>query len=404
MKRRITFVEQYYYPEGWGGAQLPRDLTVCLHDQGYCIDVICGSEAYVEEGKLAGIDPASIGIKVKRVPRLWPGDPRKWRLLRHLWFYAFATCRLMFGRRPDLFIVQTNPPLIVVISAFVSLVRRKPMMVIAQDLYPEALAAVATSRLTRSLVRLLERPFNWAYRRANAIVSLGEAMTRRLHEKGVSPARIVVISNWATGSLKPVQREANTLVDTWGTRGRTVFIYSGNMGIGHEFDTLLESLGLASRTQPGIVMLFVGRGARLRQVKSYSAEHQLADTIRLHDFVPSDKLNESLGIADLAVVTLQPGFAGLSVPSKMLGYMARGIPVLYIGPPGDVDQLIARAGCGYSYRNGDVSGVSQLLMRVATGSEQIAVRGENGRDYYEANLSRERALSAYSALVAQCVG
>ena len=27
---RIVFVEQFYYPEGWGGAELARDVTVAL--------------------------------------------------------------------------------------------------------------------------------------------------------------------------------------------------------------------------------------------------------------------------------------------------------------------------------------------------------------------------------------
>ena len=27
---RIVVIEQFYYPEGWGGAQLPRDVTIDL--------------------------------------------------------------------------------------------------------------------------------------------------------------------------------------------------------------------------------------------------------------------------------------------------------------------------------------------------------------------------------------
>ena len=42
----VVFVEQFYYPEGWGGAELPRDLTIHLAASGEQVEVICGSEQY----------------------------------------------------------------------------------------------------------------------------------------------------------------------------------------------------------------------------------------------------------------------------------------------------------------------------------------------------------------------
>ena len=402
-KARLVFVEQFYYPEGWGGAQLPRDVTGYLQQHGYQVQVICGSETYVEEGESAGADPRAHGIVIDRVPRLLSGDPRRWKLVRHLWFYLVAGCRLLSGRKPDLYVVQTNPPLIAVIAAFSARLRHRPLIIISQDLYPEALGAAYSSWRSRVLVGLLERPFSWAYRQASAVVSLGETMSRRLVGKGVEVTRICEIPNWATGSLATVGRESNRLATAWGTANRKVLIYSGNMGTGHEFDTLLQGLTVAVRKHPRILMIFVGRGARFEQIAAFASAGGLRDAIQLHDFVAAEMLGESLGLADLAVVTLRPGFEGLLVPSKMMGYMARGLPVLYIGPPGDIDQLIGRAQCGYVFRNGDVEGVAAFISRVASGELDVSVAGANGRSYYDNFLARERALKKYGALVARCL-
>src|SRR5256885_10913785 len=43
-----------------------------------------------------------------------------------------------------------------------------------------------------------------------------------------------------------------------------------------------------------------------------------------HDLVPAEDLPLSMGVADLALVTLRDGFEGVVVPNKLLGYMARG--------------------------------------------------------------------------------
>ena len=402
-KPQILFVEQFYYPEGWGGAQLPRDITVHLQQLGCDIQVLCGSEIYVEAGKTAAVDPRAYGVTIARIPRLAPGNPRVWRVVRHLWFYLLASGRLLFGRRPDLYIVQTNPPLIAVIAAVAARLRHRPLTIVCQDLYPEALFAAYSSRGMRALVALLEGPFSWAYRQAAAVVSLGETMTGRLLEKGVDAARVCEIPNWATGSLARDPGGEVGLADQWGTAGRKVFIYSGNMGVGHEFDTLMRALEVTAKKYPKVLVIFVGRGARVEWIAAQSSTKELQGVVQLHDFVAPNMLGESLGLADVAIVTLRPGFEGLLVPSKMLGYMARGLPVLYIGPPGDIDQLISRAQCGYAFRNDDVDGVAEFMGRVVTGELDVSAMGSSGRKYYDRFLSRERALEQYVALVARCL-
>jgi hypothetical protein len=44
--KSIAFVEQFYWPDGWGGAQIPRDLTSGLARDGWSVEMLCGSEQY----------------------------------------------------------------------------------------------------------------------------------------------------------------------------------------------------------------------------------------------------------------------------------------------------------------------------------------------------------------------
>ena len=122
-----------------------------------------------------------------------------------------------------------------------------------------------------------------------------------------------------------------------------------------------------------------------------------------HDFVPAELLSLSMGIANLALVTLRSGFEGVLVPSKLFGYMARGIPTLYVGPPSDIAEVITRADCGACCRTGEDSAVGVLLCRAMESTEQLDHWAQNGRSFYEQHLSRELALHQYVQLARDAI-
>jgi glycosyltransferase involved in cell wall biosynthesis len=180
-------------------------------------------------------------------------------------------------------------------------------------------------------------------------------------------------------------------------------VYSGNLGIGHEFETLLDAFAVASSQHSQLILLFIGGGSRLSEVQESVIARGLSDRVVFKNFVPSAQLSESLGLADVCLVTLRPGFEGLIVPSKIFGYIARGLPVLYIGPAGDTSELIAEANSGLHFLNRDVAGLAAALSTVVTNPELFQKMGMQGRNYYEKYLSRSRAMQSYANAVRKCV-
>jgi colanic acid biosynthesis glycosyl transferase WcaI len=399
----IVFVEQFYYPDGWGGAELPRDLTRHLAGRGYAVEVICGSDPYAPVDGDRGPDPAEDGVLVRRIPRLFGGDIHRFKLLRQLWFCAVLLPLLLFRRRPSLYVSQTNPPLAVPLVAVAATLRRRPYVLIAMDVYPEVLEVHGAVRTHGLRSRVLSAVFNRAYRAALRVVALGPVMRDRLLAKGVDQGRLVEISNWSTGADGVVRGAANRLRTHWDLQDKFVLVYSGNLGAGHEFETLLHGFAAAVKQVTAARLVVIGRGGRLGEVRRMTRELGLEAVVRFSDFVPAEQLPESMGMADLAIVTLRQGFEGLIVPSKLLGCMSRGIPVLYIGPPSDVDQFLAQYQCGIALRNGDVGGVCTAIVNASRDPGVLASMGEAGRRGYAADLCREAALARYEAVFADCL-
>ncbi len=398
-KRRILFVEQFYYPDGWGGAELPLDLTIHLARAGFDVEVICGSDQYAPLEGAPPSDPRLHGIRVRRIPALLRGRFQQPKLIRQLWFYLALLPLLLLRRPPDVFITQTNPPLAVIVAAALARMWRKPIVIIAMDIYPEVLIAHGAMRRNSLPGAILLRAFGWAYGSARRVVSLGPTMSDRLISKGVARTRIVEIPNWATGAAGSISGSGNPLRVEWDLQDKFVLLYSGNLGLAHEFETLLRGVERAYRSVPSVRLIFVGRGSRLASVKKRVRELGIESIVRFSDLLPAERLPESFGIAHLAIVTLQPGFEGLVVPSKLQGYMARGIPTLYIGPRSDIDQFVERSSGGVSVRCENVEGVATAIVELAADRQRLALLGRQASEFYDAKFAKARGLARYESAI-----
>ncbi|HEY6824397.1 MAG TPA: glycosyltransferase family 4 protein [Steroidobacteraceae bacterium] len=396
---RLLFVEQFYYPDGWGGAELPLDLTSHLARRGFAVEVICGTDQYAPLEGEPPADPRLLGVRIRRIPRLLPGNVHRGKLLRQLWFYLALAPLVLLRRPPDVFVAQTNPPLGVILVAVAAKLWRRPLIIIAMDIYPEVLIAHGVAGSDAVSTRLLRGAFGWAYRRAQRIVALGPVMRERLEAKGISSRRIVEIPNWATGTQGLITGADNKLRLEWGLADKFVLLYSGNLGLAHEFETFLQGVRQAAKSVPALRLVFIGRGSRLQEVRRRIAELDLEAIVRFNDLLPPARLPESFGLAQLAVVTLQPAFAGLVVPSKLPGYMARGMPVLYVGPDSDIERFVKGSGGGVCQRTGDVQAVRATLIELAHDRERLAALGVRGRRYYEEQFAVQHGLMRYEAVI-----
>ena len=234
------------------------------------------------------------------------------KLLRQLWFYACALPLLLFRRRPDLFVTQTNPPLVVPMAALAAWLHGRPFMIVAQDIYPEVMIANGMVEPGSRTARLLSRLFAWAYRRARTVVSLGPVMTQRLRAKASRPrgsSRSRTGQPARTRGARTGQPAARGL----GSRGllRAALFREPRYRARRRDPDPRDGQALRERF-PDLRLLFVGKGSRLEQAKALAASSVSEDAVQFRGFVPLELLPHSLGLADAALVTLLPGSRGWS--------------------------------------------------------------------------------------------
>ena len=388
---KILLLNQFFHPDLSATAQIATDLAIDLARAGASVTALATRGGYLGGARLAG-EAIHEGVRIERVPctTFGKGSIAR-RVADYGSFYTSAALRLASRHRPDIVIAMSTPPLVATLGAGMRAVGAR-FVYWVQDLYPELAIEFGVLRRGSLATRLLDAASRSMIRSADRLVVLGGAMAERVVAKGAARERIHVIPNWADDeAVRPVAHSENAFRREQGLDGRPVFLYSGNMGRGHDIGTLLAA-ARALRNDAHVV--FIGDGAKRTEVETAARE---CPSIRVLPYQPRARLSESLSAGDVHLVAQDACTVGLIEPSKLYGILAVGRPVMYVGPrQSEVARTIEREGVGRVVANGDVSGAVKAMRELAAGWEAIGVRARAALD---ARYARRHRTAEFMRLV-----
>jgi glycosyltransferase involved in cell wall biosynthesis len=398
---KVVFVNRFYAPDHSATSQMLTDLAIALAAGGADVQVITSRLRY--DDVAASLAPHEVidGVEVHRVwtSRFGRGNLAG-RALDYLSFCVAAGAKLFrLVRSGNVVVAKTDPPLVSVVAGWVARMRGARLVNWLQDLHPDVAANLGMAPARGPGGVLLRWLRDGSLRHAAANVVLGARMRVRVTALGVDPKTIAVIPNWADGALlRPVERGANPLRAEWGLGDNFVVGYSGNLGRVHEFGTVLDAAE-ALRSHADIVFLFIGDGAQKAALATAAQERGLSN-ILFRPYQPRAALGQSLGAADVHLVTLRPELEGLVVPSKFYGVAAVGRPAIFIGDPeGEIGSVVREAECGMRVKQGDGARLAQAIMTLR---DDLALRermGANARRVFEERYDKAIAVEEWRRLL-----
>jgi colanic acid biosynthesis glycosyl transferase WcaI len=388
---RLLVLNQYYWPRVEATANLLTELCEALAEN-HEVTVIAGASEGLPARQVRN------GVEIVRVRSTSFDRARLSRRATNYVTYVLGLVwKAMVVRRPDLVVSMTDPPFIGAIARIVAARFRRPMLVIAQDVFPEI--AVKLGRLRNPIVvRLLRILVDSSLRAADRVVVIGETMKRRLEEKGVRSERIRVIPNWCDSSaVVPMPRD-NDWAREHRLRRRFVVMHSGNVGHAQDLDTLIRACTFL-RDLDDLAVRIIGGGARRHELTRLA--HLLeADKVRFMPWQPYDRRSQSLSSADVHVVGLARGLAGYVVPSRLYGILAAGRPVIAAAEPdSETAQLVASVGCGTVVPPNNPFALARAIRAAHDGEYDLVEMGRRARAYAETEGDRPIAIRRYEAVL-----
>lgn len=347
-KPSILILNRVFPPQFGATGRMACDLALYLRKQGYVITVVTTAEQPT-------VDTAR-SLKVVRV--LGEKHPEGgWAYYRILKRMKKAAMKLP---RHDIVISLTDPPLLAHIGHQVAKKMRAKHIHWAHDLYPDLLPVMGV-RYPQFVYRHIEKRMRKAMKAATAIVAISKCMASYMTYQSIDRRRLHTIENWPEGTL--LKEDDNTqAMDLFKGEEKFRILYSGTIGLAHDFDAVLKAANYLQKNNPEIEFVFVGRG---RGVEELSRKKQQAglDNMRFLPPQPAKNLKAMMEAGDVHLVTMKKNALGKLFPCKFYAACAASRPVIFVGPKGcDIDTKIKMSGCGASVRNEDAKALTQAIL------------------------------------------
>jgi colanic acid biosynthesis glycosyl transferase WcaI len=386
----IYLVDRFFWPDESAVSLLLTDLAEDLQAIGHEVHVFTSRQLYNHPQAKLPQEEIWQGIRIHRLRTSCFGRRKFWlRLVDALTFHLALGSAKKLTIRPDAWFVMTEPPLI--LNTVLRLQRQLGGRIIhhVDDLYPDLAIALGSLPRRGPIATLLGRWAQEGLVKCDQVLALGECMAGVLQQKGVVGDRLTITPPWADGNrLTPLDHGENGFRREIGIPSdQLVVMYSGNMGLGHRFETILAAARSLS-CQDKIKFVFIGDGAKKHEIDAFRQTHNLKNIMML-PYQPRERLRETLSAGDLHLISLDAKVQGFIVPSKLAGILAVGRPAIFVGDKeNSLAAAILREHCGHVISEGDAGQLGKIIEGLLNNPEERRRLGESARNLFSREYDR----------------
>jgi glycosyltransferase involved in cell wall biosynthesis len=401
--KNITLISQYFYPEMISTGHILTELVLELAKKDIKWSIICAQPTYYSRERVPS-RMTHMGLDIIRTGNTqYDKNTLKGKVVNSVSFFLQALAISLKRNGASAFLTVTNPPFLGIAGPVIRMAKGVPFVLIIHDLYPNI--AISMGHLSpKSVITVFWNLLNsWIFREASFIVVLGRDMQALLKGE-LDPQhshKVVYIPNWADPSLiYPVEQKNNPFIKQLGLQGKFVVEYSGNMGLTHDVETIVEA-ARCLMNENYIHFLMIGGGGKLGEIKRMARTYHLQN-IRFVPYQPRENLRDSLCAAHISLVSLERGAEGLSVPSKLYGIMASGRPIVANVPEdSEVAITIKEFNCGIVTPPKDALAMVKAINWLKSNEAERKAMGERAYKAFKENFTVQRCAEQYYQLIQQ---
>lgn len=395
---RLLIWSQYFWPENFHINAVARKLS----SQGVEVTVLTGKPNYPEGSIFEGYNAMGIqleeycGFEVIRIPLIQRGKNSGIGMaLNYLSFiasgYLFAPYALR-GKRFDAVFVYAPSPLVQALPAiYVSWLKRAPLVLWVQDIWPEALVATGFIK-NRWILGMVGLAVRYIYRFSDSILIQSEGFRCSVEQWISKKNKIRFYPNSAEDTpFEFVKTKTNLpLVNAIGSCFSVVF--AGNIGTAQSCETIIEA---AKLLQSACVIKFylIGSGSMADSLAKSISDNCLDNVVMVGRVSPEEVASIYASASILLLTLRDEPVLSSTIPSKLQSYLAAGKPIIACCN-GEAADLVIKAGAGIACTSGDADALAEAVLRLKQMTLEDRERlGKNGRAYFETHFHLQTRVS-----------
>ena len=404
----ILIVGLNFWPEPTGIGKYTGEMAAYLAAAGHQVTVITTPPYYPHWKIQPGWrgeqyrTEAWNGCKVIRCPLYVPRKVTGSRRLIHLLSFAFFALPVILfqkAKHPDLVFTVAPTLFTAPLAAFSGRLKRHRNWLHIQDFELDAALKLGVLKRIPGMESIARRWEEGVYRKFGTISTISNAMMQKLAEKGVAPQAIQFFPNWIdTDLIHPLESENRYRRELHFDDSDVVVLYSGSIGQKQGVETLIEAAQKLA-DHPNLHLVVCGEGPGKPNLEK-SAEG--FENIHFLPVQPAESLNELLSMADIHVLPQKAGAADLVMPSKLLGMLASGRPVIAACPPGsELFKIVDQVGLVTPPEN--AGALADQILRLASNQTLRQELGSRGRSFVVEHFSSDSILGKVNESFLQLV-
>lgn len=335
------------------------------------------------------------GVPVIRVPSSIPARPGSLvqRLLYDGSFALAAGLTALRIPRADMYVYVGAQPAVAAATAFVAFVQRRPWVAKVADLAVNAGAAVGIIR-PKALIQLLRTVEYSIYRRADSVLVLTEGFSEELLRHGLNEQKLQVVRDSEDlASLTPTTSREETRQRHGLDPDQPLVTHIGSIGRKQGLQVAVKA---ATVDQSGACWLVVGDGPERSAIKRSAPPGRM----RFLPFMPRPQLADLLAASDLALLTQSRGVIESVIPSKLITYMAAGLPVVAsVHADCEAARLISQADCGLLVEPEAPDALRRAIADLLADPARRRQLSVAGRSFAEREFDRSTVLARQAAIL-----
>jgi glycosyltransferase involved in cell wall biosynthesis len=248
-------------------------------------------------------------------------------------FFLFFFLRKKYN---IIFVFGTSPILQALPVFFYSKLKKIPLVLWVQDLWPESLrdTGYIKSSLILNFIKSLVRII---YVNSSLILVQSAAFIKNIKINFNIKNKVFVYYNPSENKFSKFKLNRNK---------KKIITYAGNFGNAQDFETI--KLCLMDKTlNENILFYFIGSGKKISEFKDFILKNDLLYKVKIIDYLEPKFLHKYLLKSDAFFLTLKSGFAlNLTIPGKFQTYISFGKPII-ANCDGVVYELIKKFNLGF---------------------------------------------------------
>lgn len=383
---RILIVTQYFWPESF----MINDVVKALVKQGHQVVVATGKPNYPDGNIFPGyrangvqrelFDEQTLIVRVPTWPRKHGGA--KNLILNYLVFVLagmFCLPWALRGLKFDAILVYAPSPITQTIPAILlKWIKRAPLALWVQDLWPESLQATGFVRNKKALTAVGYMVY-WIYKGCDLLLAQSKAFIAPLNEYANLSKIRYQPNSFPEQSTEALVDGPAALLAT--LENRFCVVFAGNLGQVQALDCVIDAAELLKH-HPDISIVLVGSGSKSEWLAQQKRERGL-DNLELPGRFPMQTMPSIFSRAGALLVSLEddPIFE-LTIPSKVQAYLAAGKPVL-ASLNGEGAQVVLEAKAGLASPAGDSAALAANILKIKRmPSDERDTLGRQGKSYF----------------------